>query len=73
MDLTILGLLPMAIGISFDFHKFVIQFGSESGQYFKPMAWSIMYGIDIRNRDHAHRGAVFPDSRVQALSAKGRG
>jgi len=30
-----------------DFHNFTVQIGSESGQYFKPMAWSIMYGLSF--------------------------
>ncbi len=42
---TILGMVPMALGFSFDVHKFTIQFGSESGQMWVPFAWTMIYGL----------------------------
>lgn len=44
---TVLGMLPMAIGITFDFHKFALQFGSDSGQMWIPFAWAMIYGLSF--------------------------
>jgi multidrug efflux pump len=44
---TVLGLLPMALGISFDFHTFEFQFGAEMAQYWGPMAIAVIYGLTI--------------------------
>jgi multidrug efflux pump len=42
---TILGLLPMAIGVSFDFRHFRWDVGSESSQWWGPMAIAIIFGL----------------------------
>ena len=42
---TILGMSPMAVGISFDFHKFGMQFGSDSGQMWVAFAWAMIFGL----------------------------
>ncbi len=42
---TVLGMLPMALGVSFDFHDFSIQVGSMSSQMWEPFAWAIIYGL----------------------------
>jgi len=42
---TILGLLPMATGISFDFHKFAWVLRSESSQWWRGMAVAVMFGL----------------------------
>ncbi|MGL1900624.1 MAG: efflux RND transporter permease subunit [Fibrobacterales bacterium] len=42
---TVVGLLPMAFGVSFDFHSFSIQWDSESSQWWSAMAWAIIYGL----------------------------
>jgi multidrug efflux pump subunit AcrB len=42
---TILGLLPMATGISFDFRKFGLDIGSESSQWWGPMAVAVIFGL----------------------------
>ncbi len=42
---TILGMAPMAMGISFDVHKFTIIWGSESGQMWVPFAWAMIFGL----------------------------
>ena len=42
---TVLALVPMAIGISFDIHTFKIVSGSESAEYWKAFAWTMLYGL----------------------------
>ncbi len=44
---TVLGLIPMAIGLSFDVHKFIIQTASESGEFWKSFAWAMIYGLSF--------------------------
>ncbi len=42
---TILGLIPMATGVSFDFHTFEWVTRSESSQWWASMAWAVIYGL----------------------------
>ena len=42
---TIIGLLPMAIGISYDFHTFAWATKSESTQYWRTMAVVVIFGL----------------------------
>ncbi len=42
---TILGLIPMAIGVSFDFRNMTWLVGSESSQWWGPMAIAVIYGL----------------------------
>jgi CzcA family heavy metal efflux pump len=42
---TILGLLPMAVGISFDFRSFSFEVGGESAQWWGPMAVAVIFGL----------------------------
>ena len=42
---TILGLIPMAMGVSFDFRNGVWISGGESSQYWGPMAISVIFGL----------------------------
>ncbi len=42
---TILGLLPMAIGISFDFKTFTWIIGGESADWWGPMAVAVIFGL----------------------------
>lgn len=44
---TILGLLPMAIGVSFDFHKLAFDIGGESTQWWGPMAVAVIFGLSV--------------------------
>ena len=44
---TILGLLPMATGISFDFKKLAWDIGGESSQWWGPMAVAVIFGLGI--------------------------
>ncbi len=44
---TILGLIPMLTGISFDFHTFTLSLISESSQYWRSMAVVVIYGLII--------------------------
>jgi multidrug efflux pump subunit AcrB len=42
---TILGLLPMVTGISYDFHKMAISWVSESSQWWSSMAIVVVFGL----------------------------
>jgi len=42
---TILGLLPMAIGVSFDFKTFSWEIGGESADWWGPMAVAVIFGL----------------------------
>jgi multidrug efflux pump len=44
---TILGLLPMATGISFDFRRFAFDIGGESSQWWGPMAVAVIFGLGV--------------------------
>jgi multidrug efflux pump subunit AcrB len=44
---TILGLLPMITGVSFDFHNFAISWVSESSQWWKSMAVVVVFGLMV--------------------------
>ncbi len=42
---TILGLIPMAIGVSYDFHRLVWATRSESSQWWASMAIAVIFGL----------------------------
>jgi multidrug efflux pump subunit AcrB len=42
---TVLGMLPMALGVAFDFSSFTLVLESESSAMWKSMAWAIIYGL----------------------------
>ena len=44
---TILGMLPMVIGVSLDFYKRKIVFGSDMSQWWGPMATSVAFGLTV--------------------------
>jgi len=44
---TILGLLPMVTGISYDFHSWTISWVSESSQWWRSMAVVIIFGLVV--------------------------
>jgi multidrug efflux pump subunit AcrB len=46
---TILGLMPITMGMDIDFYRWpnVILFGSEGGTFWKPMNLSIIYGLSV--------------------------
>ena len=45
---TVLGLIPIAIGMDFDFSRDTIfVFGAESASFWKSMALAIMYGLGV--------------------------
>jgi multidrug efflux pump subunit AcrB len=44
---TILGLLPMATGVSFDFTKMAWDIGGESSQWWGPMAVAVIFGLSV--------------------------
>ncbi len=44
---AVLGMVPMAIGVSFDFHNMTIQIGSEQSEFWKSFAWAMIYGLSF--------------------------
>jgi len=44
---TILGLLPMVTGVSFDFHQLAISWVSESSQWWRSMAVVVIFGLIV--------------------------
>jgi multidrug efflux pump len=44
---TILGLIPMITGVSFDFHKGAISWASESSQWWQSMAIVVVFGLVV--------------------------
>jgi multidrug efflux pump subunit AcrB len=44
---TILGLLPMVTGISYDFHNLTISWVSESSQWWRSMAIVVIFGLMV--------------------------
>ena len=44
---TIIGLIPMAIGISYDFHTFSWAIKSESTQWWQNMAVVVIFGLSF--------------------------
>jgi len=44
---TILGLLPMATGVSFDFHSFSVRWRSESSLWWNSMAIAVIFGLGV--------------------------
>jgi len=44
---TILGLLPMVTGVSYDFHNLAISWVSESSQWWRSMAIVVIFGLMI--------------------------
>jgi multidrug efflux pump len=42
---TILGLFPLATGISFDFFTFTLEIGGRSSQWWGPMAVAVIFGL----------------------------
>lgn len=44
---TVLGLIPMATGWSYDFHTFSVQTASESSLWWKGMAVAVIFGLTV--------------------------
>jgi len=44
---TILGLLPMAVGVSYDFTTLSWEIGGESAQWWGPMAVAVIFGLAV--------------------------
>ncbi|MEJ2688662.1 MAG: efflux RND transporter permease subunit [Deltaproteobacteria bacterium] len=44
---TILGLIPMVTGVSFDFHIMAISWHSESSQWWNSMALAVIFGLMV--------------------------
>ena len=44
---TVLGMIPMALGASFDVHTFSFLIGSEQSEFWKSFAWAMIYGLSF--------------------------
>jgi multidrug efflux pump subunit AcrB len=66
---TILGLLPMVTGISYDFHKMGISWVSESSQWWRSMAIVVIFGLMVATFLTL---VVVPVQYVSIEEAKGR-
>ena len=44
---TILGLIPMVTGVSYDFHNMTVSLVSESSQYWRSMAIVVIFGLMV--------------------------
>ena len=44
---TVLGMFPMALGVSFDVHSFRFLIGSEQSEFWKSFAWAMIYGLSF--------------------------
>ena len=44
---TILGLIPMVTGVSFDFHTWSISWASEASQWWRSMAVVVIFGLIV--------------------------
>lgn len=42
---TVLGMIPMAIGVSIDFKRFALDVGSENALWWGPMAQAVIFGL----------------------------
>ena len=42
---TVLGMLPMAVGVNIDFRALRIDVGSQSGEWWGPMAQAVVFGL----------------------------
>ena len=42
---TILGMVPMALGVSFDVHSFGVVIGSEQSVFWEAFAWAMIFGL----------------------------
>ena len=42
---TVLALIPMGFGISFDIHTFGMQWDSETAEMWKSFAWAMIFGL----------------------------
>jgi multidrug efflux pump subunit AcrB len=44
---TVLALVPMAFGFSFDIHSFRFIAGSESAEFWRAFSWTMLYGLSF--------------------------
>ena len=44
---TILGLIPLTTGFSFDFRNFRFDIGGESSQWWGPMGVAVIFGLTV--------------------------
>lgn len=44
---TVLALVPMAVGVSFSVHELSVVLGSESAEYWKAFAWTMLFGLSF--------------------------
>jgi multidrug efflux pump subunit AcrB len=44
---TVLGLVPLTIGMNLDFFEGTIEWGAESAQWWGPMGWAVIFGLTV--------------------------
>lgn len=44
---TVLGMIPMALGVSFNIHTLLPQIGSEQSEFWKAFAWAMIFGLSF--------------------------
>jgi len=44
---TVLGILPLATGIDFDWREFHFVIGAESAEFWRPLAVTIIFGLTV--------------------------
>ena len=44
---TVLGMIPMALGVSFDIHSLAFVVGSEQSEFWKAFAWAMIFGLSF--------------------------
>jgi multidrug efflux pump len=44
---TVLGVLPLATGIDFDWREFHFIIGAESAEFWRPLAVTIIFGLTV--------------------------
>ena len=44
---TVLGMIPMALGVKFDVHVFAFRVGSEQSMFWQAFAWAMIYGLSF--------------------------
>jgi len=64
---TILGMLPMAIGVSYNFHELRWEIGSEMSQWWGTMATAVIFGLLV-----ATALTLFVVPNLYSLAFKGR-
>jgi multidrug efflux pump subunit AcrB len=44
---TILGLIPLTLGLNIDFFQWTVEYGAESAQWWGPMGVAVIFGLSV--------------------------